>query len=344
VLLLLHFFVFSVRADEKFLSEQVSISGDWFMYGSAAYAEDDEYARVRAKIERENSRVQEMIDQVGEETFNMIQEQLKQANRETMQMREIPRPRDGGDEQDVAHVKDFRIDATAVTVRQFRRFVKMTRYKTEAETFGWSFVLRRHVSPEVEAETEGPSGMGHVPDTPWWLGVKGAYWRRPEGNDSKSIKGRGDEPVTHISWNDAVAYCAWAGRRLPTEKEWEFAARGGAEFEPLPLQAHECNGWQGLFPETNELTDGYDGVAPVKSFEPNGFGLYNMIGNVWEWTAGGSESGRPMRGGSFVDSVDGSANHELRVSTRMENSPDSSASNTGFRCASGVLSRERGEL
>jgi len=331
-----------VAEDDKLLTKQVKIKGGWFMFGSEDYY-DEKFLQARQNREKENQRIREMKDQVGAETFDLIQKGLQEHDKEPMA--EHPtHTRDGGAEPDAVHVKTFRIDPTAVSIRQFRRFVKLTKFKTEAEKFGWSFVLRKHVSAATEKQVEGPDGLGHVKETPWWLGVLAAYWRRPEGPDS-TITGRGNDPVTHISWNDAKAYCEWAGGRLPKEREWEYAARGGLDDLPFPWGTAKdesaCNGWQGKFPDENLAKDGYDGVAPVDAYAPNGFGLYNVVGNVWEWVAGGTDEKRIMRGGSFVDSISGRYNHLLRSSTRMENSGDSAGSNTGFRCASNVHKSRR---
>lgn len=245
-------------------------------------------------------------------------------------------------------VKPFELDATPVTNAQFRVFVRDTKYKTEAQDYGWSFVLSSLASAEVKANKEVQS----LPDAKQWLAVPGAWWRQPEGPDS-GIKGREDHPVTHISLKDAMHYCKWAGKRLPQEMEWERAARGGVDGheypwgnEAMPGQQHMMNIWgKGKFPEENHKEDGWHGTAPVRAFPANAYGVYSVVGNVWEWTTTihtpgkkdhkGSEEAPKfvLRGGSFVDSVDGSFNHKARVTTRMGNTPDSGSHNTGFRCA-----------
>jgi formylglycine-generating enzyme required for sulfatase activity len=246
-------------------------------------------------------------------------------------------------------VSPFYVDAATVTNAQFAEFVKETRYKTEAEKFGWSFVFRLFLSPWEAAKVRQV-----VQGTPWWAPVEGAYWLHPEGPDT-NIDDRLDHPALHVSWNDAMAYCKWAGKRLPTEAEWEYAARGGLEQkiypwgdELTPGGEHRCNIWQGTFPEHNTKRDGYVGTAPAKSFPPNGYGLYNVSGNVWEWTNDwfakhyymesprkdpkGPVSGenRVMRGGSFL--CHKSYCNRYRVAARSSNTPDSSTGNMGFRC------------
>ncbi|GEM05328.1 hypothetical protein HMI01_23160 [Halolactibacillus miurensis] len=234
-------------------------------------------------------------------------------------------------------VESFLIDKTVVTNQDFKEFVDDTGYVTESEQFGWSFVFNQLIT-KFDSCT-----MTEVPGLPWWLAVKKATWFQPEGPDS-TITNRLDHPVVHVSWNDAVAYAAWAGKRLPTEKEWEYAARGGLEQnkypwgnELTPNGEHYCNIWQGEFPKKNSLADGYLGTAPAKSFPPNGYGLYNMSGNVWEWCrdrfdalSNKIERGYVTRGGSFL--CHHSYCNRYRVAARTANTPDSSASNIGFRC------------
>lgn len=246
-------------------------------------------------------------------------------------------------------VHAFYVDATTVTNTEFEKFVQATGYQTDAEKYGWSFVFygllsdkMRETHPEVAVQT------------PWWCAIPGACWKYPEGKDSH-IRDRMDHPVVHVSWNDAMAYCHWAGKRLPTEAEWEYAARGGLVQKKFPWGnelwpdgEHRCNIWQGNFPQYNSMEDGYLGTAPAKSFKPNDFGLYNVSGNVWEWcndwfspdfhlkenkvNPKGPPEGeaKVIRGGSFL--CHHSYCNRYRVAARSANTADSSASNMGFRC------------
>ena len=250
----------------------------------------------------------------------------------------------------IVGVDTFYIDTCAVTNRQFSRFVRSTRYKTEAESFGWSFVFHEFLSPRAARRSTGA-----VQQAPWWRAVQGACWRHPEGPGS-DIKSRTDHPVVHVSWNDATAYCEWSGKRLPTETEWEAAARGGLAQkrypwgdELVPNGEHRCNIWQGEFPVNNTGEDGYLGTAPATSFAPNGYGLYNVSGNVWEWTydwfsatfhvdgprdnpiGPPTGSAKVLRGGSYL--CHESYCNRYRVAARSSNTPDSSTGNLGFRCA-----------
>jgi formylglycine-generating enzyme required for sulfatase activity len=255
-------------------------------------------------------------------------------------------PADGEAPVHTVELSPFEIDALAVSNDLFAAFVHATGFVTEAERFGWSFVFAGFLPDEFEP-TRG------VVNAPWWRQVYGADWRHPDGPQS-DLDGRGDHPVIHVSWNDAVAFCRWSGTRLPTEAEWEYAARGGRPSSVFPWGdelepggQHAMNVFQGTFPADNTAADGYAGTAPVDAFEPNGFGLHNMTGNVWEWCADwfdpafyrrserrdprGPATGenRVMRGGSYL--CHASYCRRYRVAARSANSPDSSTGNVGFR-------------
>ncbi|XP_028723398.1 formylglycine-generating enzyme [Peromyscus leucopus] len=252
-------------------------------------------------------------------------------------------------------VDAFYMDAYEVSNADFEKFVNSTGYLTEAEKFGDSFVFEGMLSEQVKAHIHQA-----VAAAPWWLPVKGANWRHPEGPDS-SILHRPNHPVLHVSWNDAIAYCTWAGKRLPTEAEWEYSCRGGLHNRLFPWGnklkpkgQHYANIWQGEFPVTNTGEDGFQGTAPVDAFPPNGYGLYNIVGNAWEWTSDwwtvhhsveetlnpkGPTSGkdRVKKGGSYM--CHKSYCYRYRCAARSQNTPDSSASNLGFRCAADHLPR-----
>lgn len=248
--------------------------------------------------------------------------------------------RDGASARVKKSVRPFSIEKYAVSNAQFAEFVAATGYITEAETFTWSFVLEHLASKKVIKQVDSKKGYGRVKDATHWMAVPGADWAKPYGKDSPDMlsEQNRDLPVVHVSYTDAERYCAWLGRRLPTEEEWEYAARGGRSKQNYPwgdqYQPGRMNIWEGKFPTADTtLRDGYLGPAPVGAYQPNGYGLYNTVGNVWEWVAGGTAEQRVLRGGSFIDSVDGRFNHIALVSTRQVNSGDSAASNVGFRCA-----------
>ena len=273
------------------------------------------------------------------------------------------------------------MDTTEVTNAQFGVFVEATGYRTVAERpLSWQMV--REQSPPgtsrlPDEELQPGSVVFSPPDravplrdvSQWWRWIDGACWNHPEGPGS-TINGREHHPVVHIAFEDAVAYSRWAGKRLPTEAEWEFAARGGLNgavntWGNEPIGPERANTWQGEFPHRNTGEDGFIGSAPVKTFAPNDYGLYDMAGNVWEWCSdlyrvdayalrdraigpsavtenptGPTESFDPrhphepelrvMRGGSFLCHDSYCASY--RPSARMASSPDTSLSHTGFRC------------
>jgi formylglycine-generating enzyme required for sulfatase activity len=272
-------------------------------------------------------------------------------------------------------VDPFFIDATPVTNREFRRFVEATGHVTFAEIAPRAEDYPGALPHMLKAGSLMFSPPTHAVDlrdwSQWWKFQFGATWRKPYGAGS-SIKGLDDHPVVHVAYRDAEAYAAWAGKALPTEAEWEFAARGGLEDkefawgdELTPGGRHMANTWQGQFPHQNSREDGFARTSPVTAFPPNGYGVYDMIGNVWEWTAdfwstrhpadqpkaccvpqnprGGPEAGsfdprqpeiriprKVLKGGSHLCAP--SYCRRYRPAARHAEPVDTSTSHVGFRC------------
>ena len=261
---------------------------------------------------------------------------------------------DGEGPKRLVTVSSFKIDKYEVTNDDYLKFVSSTNYKTESEIFGWSFVFESAVPIRIKKHiTQAVLGAE------WWLPVNGSYWREPEGPGTDVFKTkRGNYPVVQISWTDAVEFCKWKGVRLPTEAEWEYAAKGkdsnNTNLFPwgnklTPKNKFRANIFQGKFPETNTKDDGYEYLAPVDAFGPqNDYGLYNMVGNAWEWVEDwfslrhntdhvinpkGPSIGRDKvkKGGSFL--CHRSFCYRYRNNARYATTPDSATLNSGFRCA-----------
>ncbi len=258
-------------------------------------------------------------------------------------------PQDGEGPIREVTLDPFYIDVHPVTNAQFAEFTRATGYQSEAEQFGWAFVFQGHIPADEYDRLVDQT----VPGVAWWCKVNGAMWSHPEGPHS-GIEGRLDHPVVHVSWSDAQAYCRWAGKRLPTEAEWEYAARGGLEQkiypwgdELTPDGMHLCNVWQGEFPSNDLGEDGFTAVGPADAFPSNAYGLFGITGNAWEWCSdwfspeyhllagktnpigppGGTA--KVMKGGSYL--CHRSYCNRYRVAARTSNTPDSATTNISFR-------------
>ncbi|WP_271783769.1 formylglycine-generating enzyme family protein [Aquimarina algiphila] len=281
-------------------------------------------------------------------------------------------------------VSGFWMDINEVTNSEFRKFIEATGYVTTAEKKPDWEELKKQVPPGTPKPHDSMLVAASMVFTPvdtdnlfdwsqWWSWVKGANWQHPQGPES-SIEGKEDHPVVQVSWDDAQAYLNWVGKRFPTDAEWEFAARGGLQNKLYPwgndtnISAFG-NTWQGTFPLYNSLKDGYFTTAPVRTYQPNGYGLYDMAGNVWEWTSDwynvtyykeSADQGviedpkgadkpfdprqpytpqRIQRGGSFL--CNNSYCSSYRASARMHSSQDTSQDHVGFR---GVMTQEQWEV
>ncbi|MFM8926916.1 MAG: formylglycine-generating enzyme family protein [Rhodoluna sp.] len=263
-------------------------------------------------------------------------------------------PTDGEGPARLIWLDEFKISQYSVTNADFLSFIKSTGYKTEAEIYGWSYVFKGF----IDESTLSKKLIGLASSAPWWIAIEGAYWFKPFGN-FKTIEDILDHPVVHVSHNDALEFCKWSGYKLPTEAQWEKASRGGLVGKLYPWgddflnkENHQANIWQGEFPNLNTGEDGFIGTAPVNSYQANNYGLYNTVGNVWEWTNDfwsarwhinesevtrrnplgppKASSNRVLKGGSFM--CHKSYCYRYRNSARTFNTPNTSTSHIGFRC------------
>ena len=244
-------------------------------------------------------------------------------------------------------INSFRMDPACVSNQRFAEFVDATGYTTDAERLGWSFAFIHHLPASVDTRATPGVSVAN-----WWRKVQGANWLLINGPGSEH-NWQPDHPVVHVSQQDATRFAAWAGGRLPTEVEWEHAARGGqgdvrfpwGDQEPDEADFLPCNIWQGHFPHYNSCADGFAATAPVDAFEPNGYGLFNMVGNVWQWTSvpysvrslqararkhnARMKGAYVLKGGSFL--CHKSYCYRYRIAARSGSTPDSSTSHQGFR-------------
>lgn len=268
---------------------------------------------------------------------------------------DAPYPSDGEGPAREIWVNEFEISKYAVSNKLFASFIESTGYQTDAERYGWSFVFRNFLSKDSVqlSNSESPA------NAPWWIPIVGANWQSPFG-DRRTYLELLDHPVVHVSHNDAKAFCVWSGTRLPTEAEWEKASRGGHRGLSYPWgeelvldNIYRANTWQGDFPNSNLELDGFAATSPIDEYLPNNFGIFNTIGNVWEWTADQwsarwhikistetrinpkgpttNKNRYVLKGGSYL--CHESYCNRYRNSARTHNSQDSSTGNMGFRCA-----------
>lgn len=297
---------------------------------------------VISGCQREQATAQHSAQAIGRDCPPLAQEDVRIAGGQFILGANPENPEEGPPRQ--VKVNAFSIDSTEVTNEQFAAFVTATGYVTLAERDPdpalYPGVPRDLLKPSSLVFV-GAAGLGSGDPAGWWRVVDGANWRHPEG-PSSNLDGRERHPVVQVAYEDALAYARWLGRDLPTEAEWEFAARGGLDgrrFEwgdkTPDAKSPPANTWQGLFPALDLGSDGYKArTAPVACYPPNGYGLFDMTGNVWEWTRDVSPGaapgeGRLIKGGSFLCADNFCLRY--RPSARQSGPPDTGSSHIGFR-------------